>query len=275
MQITVGHLSARCCESLHALANGTLAVDWPVSRGSRACLVHSARAGAIALSGLALGPGQSVRAYDHHARMRTLTMSGEMIDDGEGIGALMLAAGESDLPFRFLVRLSDPDGAGRDFRFLPMRRVGIWPVAMLGSDVAHFRMGGCAGVTCEERDTGMAGNTGGIPSQSDGDPVDERDDGQMAAQPQFVAGFVVLVVAVVLTLYFGLCRTHAPPRELNLAMIVRPAPRDDNSQRHFPERTGLAEEEDDASNPYARPYAYGGIVGLSVPLTGDAGETIL
>jgi hypothetical protein len=207
-QLTVGYFNARCCEEVLARANGTWPVRWDVAPRASSCFVHTARTGALTMRDVHVGSDQSIRAYDFHSFQRKVKAPapGIVFQEADGVGAFVLnnKEGSDSYQFSFGLALSDPDAAALDLDYLPASIATRLPLPSVMAGERHgygfqtFAGGACMGVVCSEERTSFGGNTGGIPSTSDGDPVYE--DLAPIATILTIAITMILLLAFVMTL---------------------------------------------------------------------------
>jgi hypothetical protein len=206
-QITAGYFDRLCCERIDAAANRSLDVAWDVPPGSTACFVHTARTGAMAVRRVVLGAAQRVIGYDFHALRKAVTVSvASAIAEADGIGAVLFdnRRGDGIYAFSAEVRVSDPDDTRLDLGFVPLDRALRFrsPTELTGEQHGFadrpLDPGGCVGVVCPWGRTEVGGNTGGVPAESDGDPIYE-DDSEPENSP------IALAIAIsILILFVGI-----------------------------------------------------------------------
>jgi hypothetical protein len=202
-QLTIGYFDRGCCESVDGRSELQMSVIWPVSSSASACFVHTARTGALEVSRVILGPDQLIRGYDFHSRQKDVEVSltGMAISGDDGIGALILDNSRSDdrSVFYYIVTVTDPADTRASIDALPFSRVRTFdlPTMAIGEEYLFanrtLHAGGCLGLFCLSGATELGGNTDGVRSTSDGDPIYESDEEKPTAS---IALAVVIVLAV-------------------------------------------------------------------------------
>jgi hypothetical protein len=224
-QLTVGYFTSRCCELVVALANGSWNVRWDVSAQASGCFVHTARLGTLVIDNTYIpGNKQSIRAYDFHSfRFEIETGApGTVIEASDGIGALVLnnKNGNNIFRFSFGLEIADFSSVYMDLDYLPesiARRLSL-PSWMTGEADGYLfqtlAIGGCVGIVCDEEQTSFGGNSGGVPTKSDGDPIYE-DLVPITAVVTIAITIIILmgVVMAVMIFLWRKCRAFLRRRE--------------------------------------------------------------
>jgi hypothetical protein len=184
-----------------------MSVNWAVSARASACLLHTARTGALSVQRVTLGVDQTIVGYDYHSRHKQLDISkvGVAFAETDGIGALILdnSASDARYVFYFYLEVTDPADTGLAVDLLAYERVHQFqkPTIAIGEDYEFANrtldLGACRGVFCRSGKTQFTGNTDGVPSTCDGDPIYEPDGDEPATGAiALAAGIVVVVLGV-------------------------------------------------------------------------------
>jgi hypothetical protein len=261
-QITAGHFTSNCCESVDSRDTGRWAAEWGVSGRSLACFIHFSRTGTLGLLPTgALSKKKEIRAYDYHSLKRVLTDGADQIGPGEGVGAVMLNnRADAATTFQFQLSLTDPNGVNTyPGRVLAsVARAFADPVCLYSAAgipvVSPLHRGGCVGLTCPDGDTTTGGNIGGTPTKSDGDPIYE--EGMSTILIVVIVLAVVVALLIIGIVIWCCCRK----RRVGAEQMPPPEERDGEMTPYTPANTfpqygyGQAPRTD----PYAvaSPYAY-------------------
>jgi hypothetical protein len=164
-------------------------------------------AGTITINKLAIGLPQYARLYGTHFRWGFLTVEnatrGTTIADA--IGAVMLTNTDLTQRFELLMNITWEDSWSEQYRYGSFY-ADEYPneaSVILQGKAYKFDSGGCSGTECPiGASAGNSGNTDGIPSKSDGDPVPEDDGGGGGGgdDTKSYLGLILLCVAGGLTL---------------------------------------------------------------------------
>jgi hypothetical protein len=262
-QLTIGYFGSGDCDSLDTRAVRASRINWAVPANGGACFVHGARAGTMEVYQVTVGSDQSVLAYDFHALRKRVEISLESaVTPDDGIGALLMdnRDGKSSYVFYFFLDVTDPADTRLELDFTTAERAWHFsrPAEAIGEEYAFANRslapGGCLGVVCTAQASGLPGNTGGVPSVCDGDPI-YGDDGRENLS------FVVAVAAAAIAILVGIavflacsCWRKAmhvrAPEEMLRPLDVRDEPPGADAYE-IPEKAAeLAEIVDEDESPY-------------------------
>jgi hypothetical protein len=212
-----------------------------------------------------LGADRKVHGYDFHSLRKSVTASAtDAIAEEDGIGALLFDNLHGDGLFAFAadIQVSDPEDTRFDLGVVPLEVALRFkgPTELVGEQHGFadrpLDPGGCVGVVCEPGRTEEGGNTGGVPTVGDGDPVYESEPGPENTSLALAIAIAILILFVGIGLFLACTCWRKSATGVDREQIASDEESEPGGAYDLPEK----EEETEEDDPIAvERSVYGGI----------------